>query len=199
MTTGSPVAAEATISFLAPWVDNVGLSAPLQGLVRRAMCDVGIMEAPPRSNRGRRIDYYNQLAGVPMGSPYCASALYGWSKWAGTPCPTPLSRWWRERGLQLMNPAQVDAWIVWAEHERRWTNKPGLAHAVVYGNAHDRGTHIGLVVRAPGPGQPDYRTFEANTTTSPGFSVEGDGFEMKWLRGDQLARVTGYINLGVVG
>jgi len=66
------------MSFLAPWLDNSGVERRLQTLVRRALCDVGILEAPPGSNRGRRIDYYLQLCGVPMGSAYCAAALYGW-------------------------------------------------------------------------------------------------------------------------
>lgn len=199
MGTGTdPVGVGQDMSFLAPWLDNSGVERRLQTLVRRALCDVGILEAPPGSNRGRRIDYYLQLCGVPMGSPYCAAALYGWCKWAGVDAPPVSSRWWRDSGLETGNPANVDSWITWAKATKRWSDKPAIGSAVVYGNAKDPGTHIGLVIRAPGEGQPHYRSFEANTMTSPGFSREGDGFEMKWLRDEQLKRVTGYIKLGPV-
>lgn len=193
-----PVITSQDLSFLAPWLDGSAVARPLQLLVRRALCDVGILEAPPGSNRGRRIDYYLQLCGVPQGSPYCAAALYGWCKWTGIDAPPVTSRWWRDAGLETGNPASVDSWIAWAKKQDRWTKEPAVGRAVVYGDARDAGQHIGLVIRAPGDGQPFYRSFEANTTTSPGYSREGDGFEMKWLREKQLERVTGFIILGTV-
>jgi hypothetical protein len=70
-----------------------------------------------------------------------------------------------------------------------------LGYAVIYGDDRDEGQHIGLIVRGPSDGQRAFRSFEANTTTSPGYSREGDGFEFKWLRDAQLARVRGYVRL----
>ena len=190
-----PILPSTELSFLAPWIDGAGLAPAVGRVIRRALGDVGVLEAPPGSNRGRRIDFYNNLCGVPLGSPYCASSLTAWCKWAGIRTPPIGARWWRDAGLSPMNPAAVDAWVTWSRHEGLWTTQPALGHAVIYGDDRDEGQHIGLIVRAPGERQPFFRSFEANTSTNPGYSRDGDGFEFKWLRDSQLARVRGYVRL----
>jgi hypothetical protein len=40
--------------------------------------DVGILETPPKSNLGPRIEQYQDYTGIPHGSAYCASACSLW-------------------------------------------------------------------------------------------------------------------------
>lgn len=183
------------LDILAPWLIEQSLPTEIDRLIKRSLCDVGILENPPSSNRGKRIDYYNTLCRVPLGSSYCAAALTGWTDYAGAWHPSTLASWWTSKGLAVGNPASVSDWIRAAKDEGRWTSTPALGRAVVYGNKLDQGTHIGLLIRSPDLEQLLYRSFEANTSTNPGYSREGGGFEMKWQTEDQRKRVTGYIIL----
>lgn len=46
-------------------------SALEYAIVRRAFCDLGILEVPLGSNRGTRIDHYAKRGGSPLGSYWC--------------------------------------------------------------------------------------------------------------------------------
>lgn len=112
----------------APWLDAAN-STDLERLVAwRALQDIGIVEEPLGSNRGRRIDAMARRAGSPLGSYWCAL-------WVGEVLA--------DCGLGV--PAgygSCDAWRPWA--------RPGLPEThvavVMYGTASDY-EHIGLQVR----------------------------------------------------
>ncbi len=122
-------------------------------IVVMAICDVGMLEQPPGSNRGADIDSLNDLAKVPHGSYWCAA-------WVG--------KIWRNAGAQLPTGyASCDHWVSWAKQTDRWTRHtaaPGCA--VLYGVPGDA-RHIGIVIRT----NPMTLSLEGNTT------VEGSTFE----------------------
>lgn len=155
----------------AGWLAGVGeLRA---AIVRRAMADVGICEMPPGSNRSPYIDECNRLAGVPVGSYWCAS-------WAG--------RVFREAGAQVPSGyASCDAWVAWAKKNGRWTNRPVPGAAVLYGKPTDA-SHIGIVVRT----DPRLFTCEGNTGTEE-HSRNGYVVWPKEISGDDELRVLGYV------
>ena len=62
------------MSEIAEWLDDT-VPAGDQAIVRRAMCDIGIVEMPPGSNRSPRIDEYVAAVGSPVGSRWCAAAV----------------------------------------------------------------------------------------------------------------------------
>jgi hypothetical protein len=102
-------------------------------IVVMAICDVGMLEDPPGSNRGTDIDALNDMAKVPVGSYWCAA-------WVG--------KIWRNAGAQVpAGYASCDHWMAWAKQTGRWTTHtaaPGCA--VLYGVPGDA-KHIGIVIR----------------------------------------------------
>jgi hypothetical protein len=62
------------VTVVAVWLDDT-VSEMQQAIVRRAMCDIGIVEMPPGSNRSPTIDQYVAAVGSPPGSRWCAAAL----------------------------------------------------------------------------------------------------------------------------
>jgi hypothetical protein len=130
-----------------------GVDALLANLIERARRSVGICEDPPGSNRGREIDAWNERAGVPVKSYWCASFV---------------GALWRDSGFDVpAGYASCDAWMAWAKETGRWSaNVPTLGCAVLYGKPGDA-THIGLVIRT----RPQVLSVEGNTT------VEGSAFE----------------------
>lgn len=85
---------------LAPWLDATTPDLE-QRIVRRALCDVGIVEMPPGSNRSPRIDEYVAAVGSPIGSRWCAAAL---------------AAWWRKSGATTpdQDAGSCDVWVSWA-------------------------------------------------------------------------------------
>jgi hypothetical protein len=70
-------------------------------IVVMAICDVGMLEDPPGSNRGTDIDALNDMAKVPVGSYWCAA-------WVG--------KIWRNAGAQVpAGYASCDHWMAWAK------------------------------------------------------------------------------------
>lgn len=144
-------------------------------IVKRALLDIGICEIPPGSNRSGRIDEYCRAAGAPVGSYWCAAALYVWWREAGADVP-PLR----------LGPASCDTWMHWAMRERLWQLKPIPGAAVVYGTLKDA-HHIGAIVRVA----PLVFSVEGNTTVSTTFSRNGVAVDMKEPNPTQ---VVGYIH-----
>lgn len=141
---------------LIPWAPGTTPALNL-AIAKRAMCDIGICEDPPGSNRSGRINEYNSAAGVPAGSYWCASAV---------------TAWWREAMESLNLPVQLppgsascDHWMEWAKTTRRWQSAPQIGAAVLYGHGNDA-KHIGVIIRTV----PLVLSIEGNTT------VEGANF-----------------------
>jgi len=145
----------------AGWIDPEVNCTQLQySIVIRALKDVGILEQPLGSNRGKRIDEYAKRAGVPPGSYWCAI-------WAGAV--------YADCGALIpMNYAGTDYWLPYVVSE------PVIGAAILYGlrkkgpvrddmDAH----HIGIVVRM----DPMLVTIEGNrsfagTASNNGIAVD---------------------------
>lgn len=118
----------------------------------RARDSIGVCEEPPGSNRGPEVDGWNQRAGVPVGSYWCAAA-------AGA--------WWADAGLEVPSGyASCDRWMAWAKERGRFYQAPIPGALVLYGVPGDA-RHIGLVIRV----SPLVLSIEGNTT------IEGKGDE----------------------
>ncbi len=158
-------------SVLAAWLDAT-VPALEQAIVRRAMCDIGILEIPPGSNRSPRIDEYVTAVGSPPGSRWCAAAL---------------AAWWRESGAAVPRAegGSCNAWVAWSRRNGTWHGAPVPGHAVVYGRD-GVAVHIGVVVRVA----PLLLSVEGNTSIAGNFDPNGVAVALKEVT---AARVLGYI------
>lgn len=174
-------------SRLARWLSDAD---PGKRVVVRALEDVFLLETPPGSNRSATIDEYNTRWGVPLGSPYCASALSSWLADTGYVVPPKRGdRWWAEHGLpREYGPASTDAWYAWALRVGRFVDHPRPGYAVLYGHGQDA-SHIGLVIRT----DPLLMTIEANTSLDGQFNREGVAFDRKVIERTNT-RLLGYID-----
>lgn len=160
------------MSTLAPWLSDA-LPAIQQALVRRAMCDLGICEMPPGSNRSPTIDRYLTAVGSPLGSPWCAAAAAAWCREAGALSPP-------------LNAGSCAAWHRWALEHSVFTDTPQEGYLVLYDFAGVKeADHIGVVVRL----DPVRLTVEGNTSLS-GYSREGLLVDLKPLNTNA---VLGYV------
>lgn len=161
-----------TYRSLAAWLP---LSVPAlnRNIVKRALCDIGICEIPPGSNRSGRIDFYNQQTHAPLGSFWCASAVTAWYREAGADVPPKAQ-------------ASCDVWMEWAKKEGLWHKEPTYGAAVVYGKPGDA-NHIGVVVRLT----PLLLSVEGNTSIGGEFSRNGVAVDLKEV---SRSRVLGYIH-----
>ena len=112
----------------APWLDEANSTDLERRVAWRALQDVGLLEDPVGSNRGRRIDAMARRGGSPLGSYWCAL-------WVGEVLA--------DCGLGVPpGYGSCDAWRPWAV--------PGLPReqvaVVLYGTETDY-QHIGLQVR----------------------------------------------------
>lgn len=132
--------------------------------VERALRDAFLMESPIGSNRSKTIDEYNQRAGAPLGSPYCASAV---------------TAWWEDVGLEVppARRASCDTLYRWALDTWRFHHSPVIGSLILYGTgkASDPSNHVGLVIRL----SPLVMSFEANTSMDGQFNREGFCFDRK--------------------
>lgn len=159
------------MSVLAAWLTDT-VPALEQAIVRRALCDVGIVEMPPGSNRSPRIDEYVSAVGSPLGSRWCAAAL---------------AAWWRESGAAVprAEAGSCNAWLTWSKHSGTWRDAPSAGNAVVYGRD-GVAVHIGVIVRV----DPLLLSVEGNTSISGNFDPNGVAVALKEVG---TARVLGYI------
>lgn len=156
---------------LAPWLDHT-VPALHQAIVRRALCDVGLLELPPGSNRSPRIDEYVRAVGSPLGSYWCAAAL---------------AAWWRESGAATppRDAGSCDAWLAWAKATGRWSPNPVEGAAVLYGHGADA-SHCGALVRRT----PLLLTVEGNTALRA-YARNGVACDLKELLAERLL---GYVH-----
>lgn len=147
-------------------------------IVRRAQQDIPILENPIGSNRSPEIDALCKRYGVPLGSAWCALWTAG--------C-------WQDSGAEIpptagdSHPAKADSWRVWAFKTGRFSTKPVIGAAVLYGNnGKAPAEHIACCVVSTYPILMD---LEGNTSET-GFSREGELTELKRVN---TARLIGYV------
>ena len=159
---------------VAAWLDDTVLELQ-QTIVRRAMCDIGIVEMPPGSNRSPRIDEYVASVGSPPGSRWCAAAV---------------AAWWRDCGADVppLNAGSCNAWMTWSRKLQSWGSAPTAGSAVVYGS-NGIASHIGVIVRVA----PVLLSVEGNTSISGNFDPDGIAVALKQVA---ASRVLGYIKPG---
>lgn len=107
-----------------------------RAIVERAMMDDGILEMPPGSNRSGVIDAYCTACGSPLGSYWCAAAVWTWLKDVGAAVPEKLG-------------GSCDAWLNWGEGlllRRPAGQLPVEGDVVLYGSGRDA-HHAGVVIR----------------------------------------------------
>jgi hypothetical protein len=159
------------MSELADWLDDA-TPAMQQAIVRRALCDVGIVEMPPGSNRSPRIDGYVAAVGSPAGSRWCAAAV---------------AAWWRECGAAVpsVDGGSCNGWMAWAKRRNAWSSQVRVGSAVVYGS---RGiaVHIGVIVRV----SPVLLSVEGNTSIAGDLDADGIAVALKRV---VVSRVLGYV------
>jgi hypothetical protein len=118
----------------AGWLHEGNSTALGRAIVLRAMADVGILEVPLGSNRGKRIDAMTRRSGAPLGSWWCGIEVGAVFADCGALVPEGY--------------AATDNWLPYVVKE------PVIGAAILYGlrkpgpvvnwgNAH----HIGIVVR----------------------------------------------------
>lgn len=120
---------------LAEWLPAT--TDPLRrGIIEEAMMDDGIIESPLGSNRSGRIDQYCAACGSPLGSYWCAAAVFSWVRNAGGAVPPSAG-------------GACVRWLIWGEQQglRRASNEdPEPGDLVLYGTGRDP-FHIGVVIR----------------------------------------------------
>jgi len=163
-------------SVLAAWLSDA-VPEIRQAIVRRAMCDIGIVEVPSGSNRSPRIDEYVAAVGSPYGSRWCAAAV---------------AAWWRDCGAAVppADGGSCNAWMAWAKRVRTWGAVPREGSAVVYGR-NGIAMHIGVIVRVA----PELLSVEGNTSIAGGLDADGVAVTLKRV---SSSRVLGYIEPGGV-
>lgn len=151
-----------------------------EAIVRRAQRDIPILENPIGSNRSPEIDAMCKRFGVPLASYWCALWTADVWKDAGAEIP-PVSN---SKGW---HPAIAETWRQWAFETQRFTSRPQLGYAVLYGTKGGKPAHhIGCCIVSTAPILMD---FEGNTSEA-GFSREG---ELTGLKRVDTDRLIGYI------
>lgn len=133
---------------VASWLNAQNSTDLERAIVYRAFADVGILETPLGSNRGKAIDRYAQRAGSPLGSWWCAL-------WTGAVLAD----------CNVLIPTgypSTDAWLPYVQPD------PAIGAAILYG-VHGDAHHIGLVVRL----DPMMLTIEGNRSFAGSASNNG--------------------------
>lgn len=155
----------------------------------RAMQDLGVCEEPPSSNRGPDIDEWNQRAGAPRGSFWCAS----WATAVWEDCKVD---------LPFRGRASCDNLVAWAKREGLWILNDPVSRTpkvlpgcmVVYTDGKKLpghpdeldAVHVGVVIRVT----PYLMSLEGNANTGGAFSTNGEAVV---LRRVDPRRVYGFI------
>lgn len=161
----------------------------IQRALEAAHRDIGVREKPKGSNRGKRIDEYNEIAQAPLASFWCASAVTAWWKAGSLEVPPIAPSWWTQHKRAPTGPASCDAWKDWALITNRWSHAPIVGAAVVYGHSMADASHIGILLEWD-PADGTLLSIEGNTTLD-GYSRNGDIVTLKAVRTERLL---GYIH-----
>lgn len=148
-------------------------------IITTAQSEIPILENPVGSNRSPEIDAMCKEFGVPLGSYWCALwTAHVWRE-AGAEIPPIKGHW---------HPASCQTWLEWARETGRFTNKPELGYASLYGKkGQGPAEHIGCCVVSKFPITMD---LEGNTSLD-GFSREG---ELTGLKQVAQGRLIGYVS-----
>ena len=155
-----------------------------RAIITIAQGEIPIIENPAGSNRSPEIDAMCKEFGVPLASYWCALWVAHVWKRAGAAIP-PVSN------VKAWHPAIAETWRQWAFETGRFTSKPQLGFAAVFGtNGAKPAHHIACCVVAVPPSSPHVYDLEGNTSES-GFSRNG---ELTDLKRTDLSRLIGYIS-----
>ena len=157
-----------------PWIDT-GTNATRVAIAQWAIERIGTYEVPPGSNRSGLIDFWNQDAGAPLGSPWCASFA---------------RQAWKANGATPLGNAACETWHTQAAAAGRFLSTPDIGDLALFdfGTAAGYADHCGVVVRTT----PTVLTVEGNTNEAGG--REGVGVFCKDRNG---AGLLGYVSLGL--
>lgn len=117
------------------------------------------------------------------GYPWCAAGVAKWYRDAGAEVPPISASYWRSIGKPHLGPASVDGWLHWAKATGRFSDRPRVGAAVLYGTLKDA-NHIGVILRLA----PILLSVEGNTTFEQ-FTREGVACDARPVN---LPRVIGY-------
>lgn len=166
-------------------------SAPAKGLLAKvlevAAGEIGVLEDPPASNRGQRVEQYQRSTGVDPGEPWCAAFVY-WSFMtaaAALGIPNPMKE------KKCRTGSVVDLWdralangVKTVTREAALDDpssiRPGMVFIITMAGGHG---HTGLVARVLGN---QLETIEGNTNDDG--SREGIGVFRR--RGRTIASIS---------
>jgi len=152
-------------------------------IVAIAKRDIGILETgtPPGLNyggfpggvqnnrRGRIDDMFDNVGLDNQAKVRKTGSGYYW-------CAAAVATWWQEAGLETPSGgASCDNWMNWGKRNGKWSTKPKIGAAVLYGSPSDA-HHIGIVAGVTPAGI--VTTIEGNTSGG-GFSRNGCGVFQK--------------------
>src|SRR5690606_20742521 len=171
---------------LAAWL-RPDTSQLRQDLIRRAMCDIGICETPPGSNRSGRIDEYLRASGLAE-----SEIVAGRGYW----CAAAMGAWCREVGAWVADRCySCDEWLVQARRQGRVRSvgvNPAMGDLILYGAGNDA-VHCGVVIRTVWyPASRLILSVEGNTSVG-GSTVSRNGIAVAMKSVDEN-RVLCYVN-----
>lgn len=153
-------------------------------IITTAQGEFPIIENPRGSNRSPEIDAMCREFGVPLASYWCALWTAHVWKAAGAEIPPVVnSKGW--------HPAICQTWLEWAFETGRFSSRPGLGYAALFGkNGSQPAEHIACCVVAVPPSSPLVYDLEGNTSEL-GYGRNG---EMTELKRTNLERLIGYVS-----
>jgi hypothetical protein len=105
--------------------------------LEKARTYLGVREDPPNSNRGKHIDRWNTMAGVPLGTPWCSSFACGMFEEVGKKITYPrrasvgfLEAWAKDGGLLVTRPLRGDL-ITYRFDADDWPDHIGIVERVL--------------------------------------------------------------------
>lgn len=159
--------------------------------------EIGVLEKPPGSNRGERVDEYERSAGIDFGEPWCVAFVFFCFEQAAAALEisNPMVDENCKTGgvLDLWNRAREASKVATVEHDAALDDpsrvKPGMIFIISTGGGNG---HAGLVARIIGN---QLETIEGNT--NDGGSREGIGvFRRTGRNVDSINR--GFIDFAVM-
>jgi CHAP domain-containing protein len=155
-----------------PWIDE-SVDPTRAAIARWALLRIIVYELPPGSNSSGLIDQWNEAAGAPVGSAWCAS--FAREAWAAN-------------GVSPLGDASCEGWHKQAKLAGRFVLTPGIGDVALFSFVTPGvADHAGIVVRV----EPSVCTVEGNTNESGG--REGVAVFAKDRDGHGLL---GYVSLG---